>query len=173
MRLLDPVAVFAGAGVDLDLVADIDEQWYRQLVTGAYAGRLKEQFPRLKIVGAHSPSFGFEKNDRENEEIIQAVQAAKPDILFVGVGAPKQEKWIARFQPRLGNCVSLGVGAAFDFVAGSVKRAPGWMRKTGLEWFFRFLKEPRRMFKRYFVDDFIYFRLALEEIKKSKKKTEK
>ena len=139
-----------------------------QEIIEATSSNLKLRYPCLKIVGSHSPSFGFENKEEENEVILGRILKAKPDILFVGVGAPKQEKWIGRFQDRLGGTVSLGVGAAFDFVAGSVKRAPVWMRKTGLEWFFRFLKEPRRMFKRYFIDDFVFFKLALKELWKRK-----
>lgn len=125
--------------------------------------------PGLKIVGAHSPSFGFEKREEENNALIQMINEAKPDILFVGVGAPKQEKWIYTFRDRLNVPVSLGVGAAFDFVAGNVKRAPKWMQSVGLEWFYRFLSEPKRMFKRYFIDDFVFLKLALREISAGRK----
>lgn len=139
-----------------------------QDIIEAAARELEARYPGIRIVGKHSPSFGFEKRDQENEAIISMIRAARPDILFVGVGAPKQEKWIYRFRERLGVPVALGIGASFDFVAGSVKRAPLWMQKTGLEWFYRFIKEPRRMFKRYFVDDMAFLGMALEEIKRSR-----
>lgn len=134
--------------------------------TGAELG---SRYPGLKIVGTHSPSFGFENKPEELAAIGERIRQAAPDILFVGVGAPKQEKWIWKEHLGLGVPVSLGVGAAFDFVAGSVKRAPLWMQRVGLEWFYRFLKEPKRMFQRYFVDDMKFFHLAMIEKKKAKK----
>lgn len=140
-----------------------------QAIVETAAQQLVGRFPGLRIVGAVSPSFGFEKNDAESQDLIRAIRAAQPDILFVGVGAPKQEKWVARYLTDLHVPVSLGVGASFDFVAGSVKRAPVWMQKTGLEWFYRFLKEPRRMFQRYFIDDFVFFGLAWKEWRETRK----
>jgi len=160
-----------GADLFLEVCADAAEQGFRVFLLGSAsdqiirttAENLRARFPRLQIVGALSPSFGFENKDDETEALLRAVADAAPDLLFVGVGAPKQEKWIARNFDRIAATVSLGVGASFDFVAGSVRRAPVWMQKTGLEWFYRFLKEPRRMFQRYFVDDFVFFGLAFRE----------
>jgi N-acetylglucosaminyldiphosphoundecaprenol N-acetyl-beta-D-mannosaminyltransferase len=166
-----------GADLFTQVCADAAAQGYSVYLLGSAsqqiiettAANLKSRYPGLKIAGAHSPSFGFEKNPAETDALIEAVRQAAPDVLFVGVGAPKQEKWIYRHRQRLNVPVALGVGASFDFVAGSVKRAPVWMQKTGLEWFYRFLSEPKRMFQRYFIDDFVYFRLSFAEWKKARR----
>ena len=86
-------------------------------------------------------------------KIINMIHEAKPHILIVGLGAPKQEKFIYHNRERLGVPISLGLGASLDFEAGHIKRAPKWMADHGLEWLYRFTKEPKRLFKRYFVDD--------------------
>ncbi len=91
----------------------------------------------------------------------------KPDILFVGLGAPKQEKWIWRYKDEINVPVSIAVGASFDFGAGSVKRAPKWMQQIGLEWFFRLCQEPRRLWKRYLVGNIIFIWLVLKEFIKN------
>ncbi len=130
---------------------------------------LQEKYSNLSVVGTHSPSMGFEKDDIENGNIIKMINIVKPDILFVGVGAPKQEKWIYNNLSKLDIKVALGIGASFDFIAGSVKRAPRWMQKIGLEWFFRVLQEPKRMFKRYFIEDSKFFIILLKEILKNRK----
>ena len=127
------------------------------------AGNLKIQFPNIKIVGCYSPPYGFEKNEEENKKILEMIKSAKPDVLMVGVGAPKQEKWIYKYYKQYDVPVSIGVGATFDFIAGKVKRAPVFMQKIGLEWFWRFLQEPRRLFKRYFIQDSIYLILFIKE----------
>ncbi len=124
------------------------------------AKNLTERYPGLKIVGTYSPSYGFEKKPEEVDKAIEAVNAVKPDILVVGLGAPKQEKFIYKYKDRMLFHIALPFGAAIDFEAGNVPRAPRWMREMGLEWFFRFLQEPGRMFKRYFVDDMKIFYLA-------------
>lgn len=126
------------------------------------AENLKNKYKNLEVVGTISPSYGFEKNKDEIEKIIKAVNKAKPDILAVGLGAPKQEKFIYKYKDKLNVPVSLAIGASIDFEAGNIKRAPLWMQKCGLEWFYRFIKEPKRMFRRYFIDDLkilkIYFK---------------
>lgn len=125
---------------------------------------LKRKYPEINIVGIYSPPFGFEKDEVENRKIINMINDTKPDILFVGLGAPKQEKWIYHHLKEINVPVSLGIGAAFDFVAGTKKRAPVWMQKAGLEWFWRFCLEPRRLFKRYFIDDVKFIYLFLREL---------
>ena len=130
---------------------------------------LRQSYPGLNICGTYSPSYGFEKNDLENVAILEMLASARPDILFVGVGAPKQEKWIYQYRDHYTIPVSLGVGASFDFVAGTLKRAPAWMQKFGFEWFYRFLMEPRRLFKRYFIDGTRYFSLTLSEWRKGRR----
>ncbi|WP_308779948.1 WecB/TagA/CpsF family glycosyltransferase [uncultured Clostridium sp.] len=137
-----------------------DEKGYSIFLLGAAEGiaikaaeNLKNKYKNLNIVGTFSPSYGFEKSKSEIEEIIKKVNEAKPDILAVGLGAPKQEKFIYKYKNKLNVPISLAVGASIDFEAGNIERAPKWMQKSGLEWFYRFLKEPKRMFKRYFIDD--------------------
>lgn len=112
------------------------------------AAVLASRHPGLQV-GHHCPSFGFEKNDVENERIIALVNAYRPDFLFVGVGAPKQERWIARFRDRLDVGISLGIGAAIEFEAGMIRRAPVWMRRVGAEWIWRMLSDPKRLVRRY------------------------
>jgi N-acetylglucosaminyldiphosphoundecaprenol N-acetyl-beta-D-mannosaminyltransferase len=111
---------------------------------------LVEKFPALCIAGCHAPPFGFERDPDEVEKIRQLLSASRPDIVFVGLGSPKQEQVIASLRELLPFSWWLGVGVSFSFVAGDIKRAPIWMRKAGLEWFYRVLQEPKRLFKRYF-----------------------
>ena len=118
---------------------------------------LGARHPGLQIAGTYSPPFGFEKDEEENRKIIQRVKEARPDILFVGVGAPKQEKWIARHLKDCDCPVGMGVGASFDFVADPGKRAPRWVSNAGFEWLWRLLHEPRRLWKRYLLQDPIFF----------------
>ena len=91
------------------------------------------------------------------------IKNAKADILFVGLGAPKQEKWISRHKDLYSVPVSIGIGVSFEFFAGMIKRAPRWMQNAGLEWFWRVLMEPGRLWKRYFIDDMKIFRLVLKQ----------
>jgi len=124
------------------------------------AENMKTLYQGIQIAGTYSPPFGFEQNIEEINKVIKKVQDTKPDILVVGLGAPKQEKFIYNYLEQLNVPVSLGLGASIDFMAGNIRRAPKWMSELGLEWFYRFLKEPRRLFKRYFIDDFKIFILV-------------
>ena len=114
---------------------------------------LEKKLPGINIVGTYAPPFGFEKNDIELEKINKIISDAHPDLLIVCFGCPKQEKWIYENYQKYAAKVSICAGATVDFLAGNVNRAPRWMSEHGLEWFYRFLMEPKRMFKRYFVDD--------------------
>ncbi len=125
--------------------------------------KLTNKYPDLKIAGTYCPSFGFERDVEETKKIVEIIKSAKPDILFVGVGSPKQEKWIYDHKDEYIVPVSIGVGAAFDFISGIVKRAPVWMQKTGLEWLWRLIMEPKRLWKRYLVDDVQFFALLLKQ----------
>lgn len=110
------------------------------------------------VVGAHSPSFGFEKKEEECREIINIIRKSGANVLLVGVGAPKQEKWIAKYKSELpGIDLFMGLGATIDFEAKTLKRAPILWQKLGMEWLYRFFKEPKRLFKRYFIDDMQFF----------------
>jgi N-acetylglucosaminyldiphosphoundecaprenol N-acetyl-beta-D-mannosaminyltransferase len=121
-------------------------------VAGAAARRLETMYPGLKIAGVYSPPMG-PSTRRENERIIRMIRDAQPQFLFVALGAPRQELWIRKYQPRLEVPVAMGVGCVLDVLAGSVKRAPRWMQRTGLEWAFRLGQEPQRLWRRYLVDD--------------------
>lgn len=131
-------------------------------VAAKAAENLKLKYKGLNIVGTYSPSYGFEKNEYEIQQIIKMIKEVKPDILAVGLGAPKQEKFLYKYRNQLNVPVVLAIGASIDFEAGNVNRAPKWMQHIGLEWFYRLCKEPKRMFKRYLVDDIKIFRLILK-----------
>jgi N-acetylglucosaminyldiphosphoundecaprenol N-acetyl-beta-D-mannosaminyltransferase len=110
--------------------------------------KLKAKFPKLQIVGHYTPPFR-PLNAAEENELQQQVRAAQPDILWVGLSTPKQEKFMSEFLPKLDVTLMIGVGAAFDFHAGRARQAPRWMQRSGLEWLFRLACEPRRLGKRY------------------------
>lgn len=119
---------------------------------------INKKVGREIVVGAHSPSYGFEKKPEECEELIRIVNASGANVLLVGVGAPKQEKWIMKYRDRMPNIdIFMGLGATIDFEAGTLKRAPIFWQKIGMEWLYRCLKEPKRLFKRYFIDDMKFF----------------
>ncbi len=138
---------------------------------GAQAGvallakeKINQKVGREIIVGAHSPSFGFEKNEAECQAIIEMIKESGATVLAVGVGAPKQEKWIAKYQSQLPNIkIFMAIGATIDFEAGKVKRAPKWMSEVGLEWLYRLVSEPARLWKRYLIDDTYFFWLVLKQ----------
>lgn len=114
---------------------------------------LENSYPKIKIVGTYAPPIGFEGDEKKLDEINTMIKAASPDLLIVCLGCPKQEKFIYENYEKYGAKVSICAGATIDFLAGNIKRAPKWMSKCGLEWFYRFLSEPKRLFKRYFIDD--------------------
>lgn len=129
-------------------------------VADTAARNLMKKYPGLNIVGTYSPPFGFEKNEQEMNKIKTQIQEVHPDILIVGLGCPKQEKFMYYHCKELGVPISFGLGASIDFEAGNIKRAPKWMSNHGLEWLYRFSKEPKRLFKRYFVDDLKIIQVA-------------
>jgi len=112
------------------------------------ARQLHEKFPQLKIAGTYTPPFRRLTADEEKQLAAQ-ITAAAPDILWVGLSTPKQEKFMAEYLPKLDVTLMVGVGAAFDFHSGRVRQAPRWMQRSGLEWFYRLCREPRRLGKRY------------------------
>jgi len=121
---------------------------------------LQRHYPSLRIVGTYAPPFGFEKDDEEIARIRAAVERAAPDIIFVALSFPKGERLIQRIRSSRPRAWWLGVGISFSFVCGRIPRAPRWMRIMGLEWVYRLYQEPRRLFKRYLIDD-IPFALRL------------
>lgn len=128
---------------------------------------IRHLYPAAELVGAYSPPFRT-LSDEEDQKLVDFINDAKPDFLWVGLGAPKQEKWIAAHLDRVHVPVQIGVGAAFDFHSGRIKRAPLWMQKVGMEWLYRMLKDPRLVkrylatnpvFMMYFARDFLRVRL--------------
>lgn len=120
-------------------------------VGDAAAEKLRTLYPAIRIVGVESPPFGFDRDKAYVEAMTLRVVHAAPDIVFVAVGFPKQERVIERLRPLLPRAWFLGVGISFSFVTGHVQRAPRWVQRIGLEWLTRVAQEPRRLFKRYFV----------------------
>jgi len=121
--------------------------------------------PGAQICGVYCPPRETFETEEEQANIRAAVREAQPDILLVGFGAPKQEKWIAANKEGLSVPVSIGVGGSFEMAGGVVRRAPVWMQQAGLEWAYRFVQEPKRLWHRYFVRDMRFFvRLALSAV---------
>ncbi|HTL18805.1 MAG TPA: WecB/TagA/CpsF family glycosyltransferase, partial [Patescibacteria group bacterium] len=152
------------AGSDLVplLIQTAAEKKYRLFLLGATpeaaqraVKRLEQQHPGIIIAGYYSPPFNA-LLDMDHEEIKRRIIQAKPDLLFVSFGCPKQEKWVAMHYRSLGVPVTAGVGATIDFLAGQVKRAPVWMQRSGTEWVFRLAQEPRRLFRRYVKDLWVF-----------------
>ena len=119
------------------------------------AARIRLNYPGVQLVGNYSPPYAA-LVDMDHADINRRIKAAAPDILLVGFGCPKQEKWISMNYRQVGVPVSIGVGATVDFIAGKVSRAPKWMRQSGLEWLYRLCKEPGRMWKRYGKDILVF-----------------
>jgi len=117
-------------------------------VAEALKERLESKFPGIRIVGVCTPPFR-PLNPEEERDLQARISALKPDIIWVGLSTPKQEKFMAQYLPKLETTLMFGVGAAFDFHAGRVRQAPRWMQRSGLEWLFRLGCEPRRLWKRY------------------------
>ena len=110
---------------------------------------IKKRYPGISIVGVYNPPFR-PLTEEEDKQVIQMITDAKPDFVWVGLGAPKQEIWMAEHQGKIPGLM-VGVGAAFDYLAGNIQRAPDWMQRANLEWFYRLCQDPKRLFKRYFV----------------------
>jgi N-acetylglucosaminyldiphosphoundecaprenol N-acetyl-beta-D-mannosaminyltransferase len=108
---------------------------------------LERDYPGIQIVGMYSPPF-HPMTEAEDKDIVKCINEAKPDFLWVGLGAPKQEKWMAAHQGKVKGLM-VGVGAAFDYFAGNISRAPEWMQKNNLEWLYRLMQDPKRLLKRY------------------------
>jgi N-acetylglucosaminyldiphosphoundecaprenol N-acetyl-beta-D-mannosaminyltransferase len=120
--------------------------------------RLGERFPGIQITGSYCPPFR-PLTQQEEADVVQHINASRADIVWCGLGCPKQEKWMARFRPQLTAAVLIGVGAGFDFLAGEKPLAPDWIKRSGFEWAYRALSEPRRLVPRYarIVPSFLYY----------------
>ena len=114
--------------------------------------KLKDKHPNIRISGYYCPPFSDMKDENQNVNICNRVNLAKPDVVWVSFGCPKQERWIVENKERLDAAVIMGIGAAFEFASGKIKRAPILFRRLGLEWLYRVYKEPKRLWKRYFVE---------------------
>ncbi|WP_025040939.1 WecB/TagA/CpsF family glycosyltransferase [Nitrosospira briensis] len=161
------------AGVDVfeSLMRRSAEKGWRVYLLGAredvvstvkqvYAGK----YPGLTIAGHRN---GYWKPGEE-AEVVERIKATQADILFVAISSPRKEYFLGHYQAEMKIPFAMGVGGTFDVAAGKVKRAPVWMRNSGLEWFYRFLQEPRRMFKRYFIENMFFFWLLLKELTRKK-----
>jgi N-acetylglucosaminyldiphosphoundecaprenol N-acetyl-beta-D-mannosaminyltransferase len=127
------------------------------------AKNIEARWPGVKVVGTYSPPLGFERDDAENDRILARIAEARPEVVLLGLGAPKQELWVQRHREQIAANVVLCVGATIDFLAGERSRAPMWMRKTGLEWLHRVASEPRRLVKRYARDAWVFPQLVWRE----------
>src|SRR5581483_3525673 len=158
----------AGSDLVQQLIQREAEKGHRLFLLGASpeagsqaAENLRQQYPGL-AVDHYAPPFQ-RLLEMDHDEICRRIAAFRPHVLFVSLGCPKQEKWIAMHYRLLGVPVSIGVGATIDFLAGRMKRAPRWMRHVGLEWAFRLLQEPRRLFRRYTKDLWVFGRKFIRQ----------
>ena len=159
----------SGSDLSIELCRMAAERGYTMFILGGKEGvadqakaKMEAQYPGLQVVGTCAPPLGFEKDEAELAKVRQAISAVSPDIVLCCLGCPKQEKWIDANWRDIDARVFLCAGATVDFLAGNVKRAPAWVSRIGMEWFYRFLMEPRRLFKRYFIDDMHLFRLVFK-----------
>jgi N-acetylglucosaminyldiphosphoundecaprenol N-acetyl-beta-D-mannosaminyltransferase len=120
------------------------------------ARRLRSEWPTLRVAGTACPPFGFEQRPELVDGLARALLQARPDLVYVGLGSPKQEALIERLRHTLPHAWWMGVGVSFSFVSGRVRRAPGWVRRIGFEWLHRLAQEPRRLAGRYLIDDLPY-----------------
>ena len=126
-------------------------------------------YPSINIKGVYCPPFAAKFEKEENDKIMAAINAVQPDLVLVSLTAPKQDIWISENLAMLNTKIAIGIGGAFEVTAGLINRAPLWMQKAGLEWFYRFMQEPKRMFKRYFIEAPIFIPLViLQKIRGSK-----
>jgi N-acetylglucosaminyldiphosphoundecaprenol N-acetyl-beta-D-mannosaminyltransferase len=170
-RLLNTPLTGRVNGTDLfeQLCASSAEQGLKVFLLGGRPGAadqaaqvLKQRHPQLQVA-TYCPAYGFEQDAQEQAAMNQAIAQAAPDLLFVGLGAPKQEYWMANHYQALQVPVSLGIGVSFELVSGMVTRAPQWMQVSGLEWLFRLLMEPRRLWQRYVVGNAMFIGLVLKQ----------
>jgi N-acetylglucosaminyldiphosphoundecaprenol N-acetyl-beta-D-mannosaminyltransferase len=133
-------------------------------VAQALAEKLSAELPGLVVAGTFCPPFR-PLTEQEDREVLAAIEQARPDVIWVGLSTPKQERWMFEHRELLSPCVLVGVGAAFDFLSARKSQAPVWMRENGLEWLFRLLQEPRRLWRRYLLcgSEFVFL-VALEHL---------
>lgn len=158
------------AGIDLfdALMARAAESCWRVFLLGAreavvagVAAHYQQKWPRLMLCGWR---HGYWQGEEEEAQVVEQIRSSRADLLFVAISSPQKEQFLDRHQGAMRVPFAMGVGGSFDVVVGKMKRAPRWMQRAGLEWFYRFLQEPRRMFRRYFLDDMAFFGLLLKEL---------
>ena len=147
-----------------------EEQPLRVFLLGAAEGvgdraavNIRRQWQHVEVVGVYSPPLGFERSDEENETILAKIAEARPDVLLVGLGAPKQELWVHAHAEKIEASVALCIGATIDFLAGKKQRAPRWMQSSGLEWLHRMASEPKRLVRRYAFDAWVFPQILFRE----------
>jgi N-acetylglucosaminyldiphosphoundecaprenol N-acetyl-beta-D-mannosaminyltransferase len=160
------------AGIDLFecLVRRAAEKGWRVFFLGAeeevvqdLKRMYQEKFPALQVAGVRNGYWRAE----EEAAVVKLIAESRPDLLFVAISSPLKEHFLGQYQAQMKVPFAMGVGGSFDIAVGKVRRAPRWMRRCGLEWFFRFLQEPRRLFRRYFIEDARFFWLLLKEFGKT------
>ena len=132
----------------------------REDVVSAVKDTYERKYPALVVAGYRN---GYWKGEQEEAEVVAQIKASRADLLFVAISSPKKEQFLGRYQADMKIPFAMGVGGTFDVAIGKVRRAPVWMQNCGLEWFYRFLQEPRRMFRRYFIDDMAFVWLFIKE----------
>lgn len=152
-----------GTDLVLGCAAMAADEGYRIFLLGAAPGvadaaadELRTRYPGVTICGTYAPPFG-DFAPEEEATMTAAIRAARPDILFVAFGAPRQDTWIREHMAELGVPLSIGIGGVLNFLAGTIKRAPTWMQDAGLEWLYRVSQEPRRLWRRYLLEDLPVF----------------
>jgi N-acetylglucosaminyldiphosphoundecaprenol N-acetyl-beta-D-mannosaminyltransferase len=131
----------------------------REEVVRAVCDAYQRKYPQLAIAGYRNGYW----SDEEEAAVVEQIQSSRAELLFVAISSPKKEQFLGRYQAAMQIPFAMGVGGTFDVAIGKVKRAPRWMQRAGLEWFYRFLQEPRRMFRRYFIDDLAFIWLLIKE----------
>ncbi len=169
-RILGHYEVKQVTGTDLMLAFSelSNEKGYTQFYYGGaddvpqkLAENMLKRFPKLKIVGGYSPPFRSLTTE-EDKSIVEMINNVKPDVIWVGLGMPKQELWIGEHLGLIDTHVMIGVGAAFDFISGKKKRAPKWIQKIGFEWLYRLIQEPKRLWRRNLYHPLFFFELFLQ-----------
>jgi len=175
LRGLEHVERVYGPDLMLALCRRSISKGYRHFLYGGAEGvpdrlakRLKRRYPGLRIVGSYSPPF-HPLTDEEDKHTVQAINEANPDVVWIGLSTPKQERWMAEHIGRLTAPVLVGVGAAFDFHSDLKRQAPRWMQRSGLGWLFRLANEPRRLWRRYLVNNPLFTLLVLQQALNSKR----
>jgi N-acetylglucosaminyldiphosphoundecaprenol N-acetyl-beta-D-mannosaminyltransferase len=132
----------------------------REEVVSAVKSTYERKYPALVVAGYRN---GYWSGEQEEAEVVAQIKDSRADLLFVAISSPKKEQFLGRYQADMKIPFAMGVGGTFDVAIGKVRRAPVWMQNCGLEWFYRFLQEPRRMFRRYFIDDMAFVWLFIKE----------